>query len=253
MTTTSDWTPISEDTDPVRPGWAPDWDGSDTPIPPASITIRAFRRWAGPTWDLYPESGRWPQCSCCGEPMPCRAELEDREVGKQLDVVEKLASRMPGCCWGCGEPITSRQKAVTYPGDNLDLPGGQPVRFHTRRDCHWMAAQYELRWIAADPRNERVLTWPECGGILVVHRDGSSECMSGPGPFGGVRTGEPNCEGHLTHDHGATTACYVAGDWFAVHDWPGCPRGCAVEGHPGARPARRPERRQQDSLLGGGA
>lgn len=29
-------------------------------------------------WHLYPASGRWPQCSCCGEPMPCRRELSEK-------------------------------------------------------------------------------------------------------------------------------------------------------------------------------
>jgi hypothetical protein len=194
-------------------------------------------------WDVYPSSGRWPQCSCCGEPMPCRAEVEDREVTLALRQVEKLAKRRPGCCWGCGDPITSRQKSVTYPGDNLDLPGGMEVRFHTRSGCRHHACRYEVRWIAGDPRRERILTWPKCGGMLVVHGDGSSECQSGPGPLGSDHTGEPDCRGHLTHDHYAVQACYAAGAYLTpVADMPGCPRGCDRDTHPGTRTTPRPPR-----------
>jgi hypothetical protein len=193
-------------------------------------------------WEVYPVSGRWPRCSCCGEPMPCRAELEDREVSRSLKTVEKLARRLPGNCWGCEEPISRRQKSVTYAGDNLDLPGGPEVRFHTRAACYHAAARYELRWIAVDPRRERVLTWPKCGGILVVHGDGSSECMSGPGLVGD-HTGEHDCGGHLTHDHAAFQACYVGSAYFArPGEFPGCPRGCNPAVHPGTRTTSRPPR-----------
>ncbi|WP_147457223.1 hypothetical protein [Micromonospora pisi] len=175
--------------------------------------------------------------------MPCRAELEDREVTARLAEVEVFATRLPGCCWSCGEPISSRQRAVDYPGDNLDLPGGPEARFHTRETCSGDAKRYELRWIAVDPRRERILTYPKCGGILVVHGDGSSECRSGPG-LAGDHESEPDCRGHLTHDHGAHAACYVGDAYLArPEDMPGCPRGCSRQGHPGATGYRRPERR----------
>jgi hypothetical protein len=226
----------------ARPSWAP----TDGPVQSASVSVPATR-YSGHSWNIYPASGRWPCCSCCGEPMPCRTELQDQEVARGLADVEKMATRLPGCCWACGEPITSRQKAVTYPGDNLDLPGGIEVRFHTRSACRYSAKKYELRWISVDPRRERILTWPKCGGNLIVHADGSSECQSGPGPFGDERQGEHDCQGHLTHDHSAHAACYVGDAWFAhPSQMPGCPRGCKPEGHPGARTTPRPERRPHD-------
>lgn len=199
----------------------------------------------GRLWYLYPTSGRWPACSCCGEPMPCRAELEDRDVTESLAQVEKMVTRLPGTCWGCGEPITNRQKSVTYPGDNMDLPGGPAVRFHTRATCHGVAQRYELRWIAVDPRRERILTYPKCGGILIVHADGSSECRAGQGPLGDEQAMRPDCRGHLTHDHGTVAACFVGDGWFdRPEQMNGCPRGCSREGHPGARTPPRPPRTQ---------
>jgi hypothetical protein len=187
------------------------------------------------SWRVY-QGERWPQCSCCGEPMPCRAELEDRQVTASLDSLARLEAIPPGACWACAEPITTRQKTVTYPGENLDLPGGQQVYFHTRRGCVRQAHEYEERWVAADPRRERILTWPHCDGILVVHADGSSECQPGQTQLRGEVKPQPDCRGHLTHDHSAHQACYIGES--------GCLRGCSPEGHPGTRTTPRPERRE---------
>lgn len=187
---------------------------------------RPWRHYPHRIWHVYPPSGRWPQCSCCGEPVPCRAELQDREVSAGLQRVERLASRQPGHCWGCGEPLTARQKKIGYPGDNVDFPGGIEVWFHLRRTCGYSARQYELRWLTADPTRARVLTWPMCPGVLVVHGDASSECEG---------TSAPGCAGHLTHDHQVIRAC--DGSRGRV-----CWRGCAQEGHPGTRCTDRPPR-----------
>jgi hypothetical protein len=226
---------------------------------PAGITGGACmdvpaRRSTPEGWHTY-RGERWPMCSCCGEPMPCRAELQDQEIDRSLRRIDKLMARRPGCCWGCAEPITARQKVVTYPGDNLDLPGGPAVVFHTRQDCYRFAAQYELRWLATDPRHQRILTWPACAGILVVHHDGSSECRGGTGLFGVARDGQPGCGGHLTHDHDMMMACcVVGGTWFGEPDaWAGCPRGCLPAGHPGTRTTPRPARATQDALFPTGA
>lgn len=197
------------------------------------------------SWRVYPD-GRWPQCSCCGEPMPCRAELEDREVTGSLDRVAHLEAIPPGACWACAEPITIRQKSVTYPGENLLLPGAHHPQFHTRGKCWPSAHGYEEKWLAADPRRERILTWPWCDGILVVHGDGSSECVSGRNPVGRMCESQPDCRGHLTHDHGTHRACYVAEHYFSGTEWPrdACPRGCGRKNHPGTTTTPRPERRQ---------
>ncbi|MEU7978221.1 hypothetical protein AB0B63_06785 [Micromonospora sp. NPDC049081] len=227
-------------------GARPQWATLDGPVQEAHLNLPAAT-YRPHDWHIYP-SDRWPMCSCCGEPMPCRAELQDREVAASLTKVEEFVSRRPGTCWGCGEPINRRQKSVHYPGGNLDMPGGHDVHFHTRESCRSLAKKYELRWIAEDPRRERILTYPKCGGILIVHADGSSECQSGRDPLGTEAVGEPECRGHLTHDHGAYAACYVGDEWFEHPSrMPGCPRGCSRDGHPGTRTSRRPERRRQSS------
>lgn len=226
----------------ARPGWSRE---GETAMK-ASIEVPAadYGRYA--EWDVYPPSGRWPMCSCCGEPMPCLAEMQDREVTAGMNKLATLATKLPGHCWACDEPFSYRQKSVTYVGDNLDLPGGPEVKFHTRSKCSSRAEAYELRWIAEDPRRERVLTYPKCGGILYVHADGTSECTSGRDPLTGQQTeSAPDCRGHLTHDHGFEAACYV-GDQFLANEseFPGCPRGCQRERHGGTgAQSRRPERR----------
>lgn len=187
---------------------------------------------------LLPE--RYKVCSCHGDPWPCQDVDRDEHTTLRVRELDKLTGKMAGCCWSCNEPLTTRQKSVTYAGDNLDLPGGPPVRFHLRRQCWHDATRYEERWIAVDPRNERVLTWPACNGILIVHGDGSSECRSSAN-----YTSEANCLGHLTHDHTTLTACYCAGGGYQ------CGRGCAKQGHPGTRTSPRPPREQfQDTLKG---
>jgi hypothetical protein len=231
----------------VSVGWLggakPSWFDEVGEIKTGSVVIAAE---AYMTWYVY-DDGRWPQCSCCGEPMPCRAALEDEQVNSSLDRVAKLEAIPPGVCWACSEPITTRQKSVTYPGDNIDLPGGQEPSFHTRQQCRGSAERYERKWIAADPRRERILTWPKCGGILVVHADGSSDCVSGRSPLGGDEcVSQPDCEGHLTHDHGSIRACYVHEDYMRPSAWGEgrCPRGCDPASHHGTRMLSRPERRE---------
>jgi hypothetical protein len=167
------------------------------------------------SWHVYPTE-RWPQCSCCGEPMPCQAELLDRQVDAGMAKLDAHAAKMPGCCWCCGEPITARQRSVVYAGTNLDLPSGPEVRFHTRRGCARVAAEYEERWRAQEAGRPRYLTWPRCPGTLLTHQDRSQECVGG---------GLDTCRGH-THTHGIMSAC--------VAQTHGCPRECTRAGHPGA-------------------
>jgi hypothetical protein len=218
----------------ARPSWAP----PDGPVPDGRFDRRARHR---ALWYTYPASGRWPSCSCCGEPMPCRADLTDAEVAASMAVVEQFTRRQPGSCWACGETVNPRQRYVDYPGDNLDLPGGPPVRFHTRRRCLDTAHAYERRWVDGDPARQRLLTWPQCAGVLVVHADGTSECRPGGGLLAHLGEPVPGCLGHSTHDHRAATACYTGG--VVLAEAPGCPRGCRPQGHPGTHPADRVARR----------
>lgn len=226
----------------ARPQWAP----PQGPVDVAEVRRRPAERFDN-GWYVLPESGRWPQCSCCGEPMPCRAELQDRQINHGMRLVDKWHSRQPGQCWACGEELTRRHKTIAYEGENLDFPGAHPPRFHLRRSCSYSAEQYELRWLAVDPRRERKLTWPQCTGLLVVHGDGSSECLGIRGPLGDVKVSAPDCMGHLTHDHRSMSACYAAGNWHAREFQP-CSRGCAIDGHPGTRCAPRPARPTQPTM-----
>lgn len=222
-------------------GAAPPWakDGDQRKLGEIEVPAGAFT-----DWHVY-RGDRWPQCSCCGEPMPCRAELEDAEVNRSLERLARLEAIPVGACWDCVEPITRRQKWVTYPGENLDLPGGQQPYFHTRGKCRPTAERYEKKWISADPRRERILTWPHCGGMLIVHADGSSECVAGRDLIGQDHEPQPGCGGHLTHDHGVHKACFVK-DFTSnprVHQV-ACPRGCDPKNHRGTWTTPRPERRQ---------
>lgn len=224
-------------------GTKPAWFDEVGEIRTGSVTLPAE---AHMTWHVY-DDGRWPQCSCCGEPMPCRAALEDEQVNSSLDRIADFEAIPPGACWACSEPITARQKSVTYPGDNIDLPGGQQPAFHLRMKCRGSAESYERKWVAADPRRERILTWPKCGGILVVHADGTSDCISGRSPLGGEeRVSQLGCEGHQTHDHGVIRSCYVHEDYMRPGAWgeTGCPHGCDPTSRHGTNVLRRPERRQ---------
>jgi hypothetical protein len=219
-------------------GAQPDWLHLGDPRPAAAVVdIRAAMTTAV-TWHIYPPSGRWPMCSCCLEPMPCRSDVQDAEIAAGMNRIEILVARQPGNCWACTEPITHRQKSITYPGDNLDLPGGPEVRYHTRTACIDAAERYEERWLAEDPRRQRTLTWPRCDGWLLVHHDGTTECRPDDDQFSGPSA--PDCQGHNTHQHGSTSACLAYGP---------CPRGCPREGHPGTTPAPRPPRSSQASLI----
>lgn len=172
-----------------------------------------------PSWNVVPE--HFAVCSQCGEPAPC-AEYE----GEVEAVYEmgKMAERMAvpdGWCPGCSQPISSRQKVHWFPGPNLlNLLAADGVAFHQRRECRWSAAEYEGRWVAADPTRERSLLTLKCEGTVVVHDDGSAECWG---------AADSDCPS-IYAEHRCHTACYAQ-----TH---GCPRGCTKVGHPGIRLAR---------------
>lgn len=192
-------------------------------------------------WNVYRSDRRWPQCSVCGEPVPCREELEEAEIGAVLDTVAQLMAKAPGNCWSCDRRIGGAA-FVEYVGDNLELPGGHPPRFHRRRgDCVYQAEVYERKWLAVDPRRERILTWPECDGLLVVHADGTSECH-GSDDGESDQVAAPDCQGHLTHDHGPRTTCTAFGRPGSATGTDSCPRGCSSHGHPGTATPPRPPR-----------
>lgn len=83
-------------------------------------------------FQTYP-AGRVPLCSCCGHPWPCLMLDSEREAELTAKVMSDRMDRvMPGVCFGCGEPVTSRQKAARFPEPNVQVPGSPPPVFHMR-------------------------------------------------------------------------------------------------------------------------
>jgi hypothetical protein len=129
----------------------------------------------------------YPVCASCREPYPCRELDIEAAIDKQAEEFARLEAIMPGCCWACEEPVTSRHKAMSFDGENLLLPGGSPVVFHLRQkskggvSCLHSAMDYEERWVPAGAGRRWRLS---CPGNLVRHLDGQecSELTDCPGP-----------------------------------------------------------------------
>jgi hypothetical protein len=135
----------------------------------------------------------YPVCSDCGRPWPCPELDITREVRQQSAEMERLSQIMPGCCWSCGEPVTRRQPAIAFEGENLLLPGAPPPAFHLRArgGCHAAAMDYEERWVAAaEGRPWRL----RCAGRLTGHVDGP-ECDQGGCP--GARASHAEVTAHV--------------------------------------------------------
>ena len=95
-------------------------------------------------WDKY-RSGRVPLCSCCGDPWPCRANLAEQTAAASARQTDELGRRAEvGACFGCGEPITTRQRVIRYPdAENVRvLLAAAPV-FHERKSCRQFVVEYE--------------------------------------------------------------------------------------------------------------
>lgn len=167
-------------------------------------------------WEPLPE--HYAVCVDCGELAPCLEITAAYQAAHDMRRFDMLASVLPGCCWGCSEPISARQDVFTFPGPNVWLPTApDDVRIHTRRKCIGAAQRYEEAWVQADPTRPRSLLTLRCKGSLVVHGDGSAEC------FGAAESDCPSVYAH----HGSMTACFSQ-----TH---GCGRECRRDGHPGCR------------------
>lgn len=106
-------------------------------------------------WDVLPE--HHAVCVACGELPPCQHEIDEAHVQSAMDETEELISVQPGCCLGCTEPLTSRMKAVRFPGPNLWRPdlGENSAVFHARQECSGAAARYRRQWEATGQREEQ--------------------------------------------------------------------------------------------------
>jgi hypothetical protein len=130
-------------------------------------------------WRTLPE--RYEVCSCHGDPWPCQDHERDRASEAQAARMERqLATAMPGVCAACLEPISARQKTVTFPEPSLIVPGAPPPVFHAKKaDCWSAAERYELeKRLVSNPDAERIVT---CEGLLFVHANGDiPDCSAGP-------------------------------------------------------------------------
>lgn len=138
-------------------------------------------------WPLYDP---WPECTGCGRLWPCPCKEEQDAADSAMRRLTALESVLPGCCWGCGKPITGRHNSIVFDGENLLLPGGPPPAFHTAGSqrhettgskCRSQAIDYEKQWLGAGPGRLARMT---CPGTLFRHYE-SYECDSGetcPGP-----------------------------------------------------------------------
>jgi len=130
-------------------------------------------------WHVYPDE-HFPICNACHEPLPCREQVGREIASNAVKQMDRFS--MAGVCPSCEEPVTSRQKTLTFT-ENLELPGGPPVTYHLRGTCRMGARKYEIRWVAADPARRRATL--SCTGHVINHNDGTYECTQlgeCPGP-----------------------------------------------------------------------
>lgn len=148
---------------------------------------KAFRIGGGTWWGryrrlpTYPGGAHFPACPTCHEPFPCRDQHGARIAGTHLARMARYETA--GVCPSCQEPVTARQKSMTWE-DNIEVIAGPPVTFHAgRASCRYAAAQYEKKWVAADP-NRRKATL-SCPGTVTNHGNRMYHCTEGvdcPGP-----------------------------------------------------------------------
>lgn len=171
-------------------------------------------------WHALPE--HYAVCAVCGELAPCKEITAEAAAKIVMQKFDRLANVLPGCCWSCSEPVTSRQASRVFLGPNVWMPiAGSDPAFHLRRRCVGAAACYEDDWVKAEPSRERSLLTLRCTGSLIWHGDGTAEC------FG---ANDSECPGWRAW-HGQQMSCYVQ-----TH---GCPRKCDRTTHQGCGPGRR--------------
>jgi hypothetical protein len=171
------------------------------------------------------KDGRVPLCSCHGEPWPCLEAEQQAYAEQELAVAERAMRVMPGCCPACEEPVTSRQKSITFGGPNVVNPLAEGPTFHLRRKCRGSAARYEEKWVTAEPGRPRSLLTLTCVGHLIVHHDGTGQCVS--------RNDGSECP-TIYARHPSYSACYLS-----THGCPTCPED--RRGHPGTRVSGYPK------------
>lgn len=127
----------------------------------------------------------WMTCSCHGQVWPCQ-EMDQAEAGRvEAEKLDRLmATTTPGVCASCLEPISNRQKPVTFPEESRLVPGAPGPTFHAGRQACWHAAvMYDEARLRDDPQATRVAT---CPGVRFIHeKHGMTpelrvDCTAGP-------------------------------------------------------------------------
>lgn len=123
-------------------------------------------------WYVLPD--HFSLCRLCGELPPCRHVLNERIAEDAAERMEEIMAMMPGCCHGCREPISSRQKTVVFEGPNLIRPdfGDDSAIFHARGSCRWSVERYDEKLSAKTGVKRRFY----CDGLVTIHADDSAEC-----------------------------------------------------------------------------
>lgn len=139
-------------------------------------------------WNVHwwPLQDPYPVCVDCGLLWPCPCDDRNEAAAAAMAELDRLGAVLPGCCWGCGEPVTSRQHSIEFIGENLLMPGAGPALFHIshsrkaargpsgNQTCRGDAEKYEQQWVAADRTRKARLT---CPGATFRHF-GYSECTT---------------------------------------------------------------------------
>jgi hypothetical protein len=135
-------------------------------------------------WNRLPEP--YQTCSCHGHPWPCQDYDRQLLAAHQMRKMDRLmATAQPGVCAACLEPITIRQKTVSFPEESRWVPGAPGPTFHAGRAACWAAAEeYERTGRLAD--NPDVARLASCPGIRFIHEartmpaEKRIECTAGP-------------------------------------------------------------------------
>jgi hypothetical protein len=127
---------------------------------------------AGGQWYAIPE--HFSICRLCHELPPCTHVHTEAIMGRANERMAAEMALMPGCCLSCNEPITRRQKSVTFTGPNLIRPdfGSDTAIFHLREKCSSSLLSYDQRWAQATGSKRRFY----CEGHQTIHLDGSMAC-----------------------------------------------------------------------------
>lgn len=143
-------TSVREDERDGRKLWIVEYTAPDAD-PTTGTDRKAIGFWANVGWLRMPE--HYPICAVCNDLMPCKHTVIDVIAEHSSDLMEKFST--PGVCPSCREPVTARQRSITY---DRNMHGIGDVTFHLRKKCIHSAYDYD-RAVHADDGHYR-LTCP---------------------------------------------------------------------------------------------